>query len=156
VLSQPEPEDEQEEGHHEERRELVATLHVDGCELQHQDLDEEEDQQDLAEVAGEDLSVPQHEQHGTEQDVGREENQPESMALLAHAGDPRQAEQHHRDHEPAEDTVVPGVEVTLQGQGLGQQHELVRGRGFHGRRVPGPMLSCPAPERISPARFSPP
>jgi hypothetical protein len=66
VLRQTQPENEEDEGNGDERGEIAAVLDAGRRELEHQDLEEKVDQQELPEVPGEDVPVAQDEQDGAE------------------------------------------------------------------------------------------
>ena len=111
---------------------MLAVVDMAGRELEHHDLEKQEDEQDLAEVAGEDLAVAQDEERHAGQGVGDVDREAEAVVQGHRAADAAQAEERHQHQQPAEDAVVAGVEVALEGERLGQQHELVEGGGFHG------------------------
>ena len=79
---------------------------------------------------------------------GQEKAQGDEPAPAQRRGDGRDQQDQVAPEQPAEEPVVPGVEVPLDGERLGQQYELVDGWGFHGDGSPGgSMLSCRLVER---------
>jgi hypothetical protein len=134
VLREPQPVHDQQEGRQDEGDLLLFAPAVQGRDLEDQDLEEQPGHQDLAEVAGEDLPVPHHEQGGAQQDVDDEDDDPVGAAGASHAAEPAEREQQHQEQHPTEGPVVLRVEMALQSQGLGQQHELVEGGRFHRAR----------------------
>src|SRR6185436_16529240 len=94
------------------------------------------------------MGLPQgHPSHGGEE-AGEEEAQRDEPAPAQLRGDAHDQQEQVPPEQPAEEPVVLGVEVPLDGEGLGKQDELVDGWGFHVDGSPGcPMLSCRLVER---------